>query len=59
MTPIPDKHLSDSAADTEWIHVNRAEQPDEDPSLSGKALKLMHRFKAVEVENKMDEAEAI
>jgi len=44
--------------DVPVIHISRAEEPDEQPSLSGKALKLMHRFKAMEVESMMDQAEA-
>lgn len=45
-------------ADNEQIHVAKAAAPEEDPELSGKAKKLMHRFTAEEIQKKMDEAEA-
>lgn len=41
------------------IHVTNASSPEEDPELSGKAKKLMHRFTAEEVQKKMNDAEAL
>jgi glutaredoxin len=41
------------------IHVANASSPEEDPELSGKAKKLMHRFSAEEVQKKMDNVEAL
>ncbi|OBT41666.1 hypothetical protein VE00_07637 [Pseudogymnoascus sp. WSF 3629] len=45
--------------DTPVIHVTNASSPEEDPELSGKAKKLMHRFTAEEVQKKMNDAEAL
>ncbi|KAJ9157354.1 hypothetical protein NKR23_g787 [Pleurostoma richardsiae] len=43
--------------DVPVIHISKADSPEEDPKLSSKALKLMHRFTPEEVEAKMDAAE--
>ncbi|GAB1311084.1 Glutaredoxin-like protein (Fragment) [Madurella fahalii] len=43
--------------DVPVIHISKAQSPEEDPGLSSKAIKLMHRFTADEVEAKMDAAE--
>ncbi|KAK3945341.1 hypothetical protein QBC46DRAFT_336656 [Diplogelasinospora grovesii] len=40
--------------DVPVIHISKAEQPAEDPKLSSKAVKLMHRFTPEEVKAKMD-----
>lgn len=40
------------------IHVSKATAPKEDPKSASKALKLMHRLKEVDVQAKMDAAEA-
>ncbi|KFY97606.1 hypothetical protein V500_01984 [Pseudogymnoascus sp. VKM F-4518 (FW-2643)] len=45
--------------DTPVIHVSNASSPEEDPELSGKAKKLMHRFSAEEVQKKMNDTEAL
>jgi hypothetical protein len=39
------------------IHISKAQSPDEEPKLSSKAVKLMHRFKPEEVMAKMDDVE--
>ncbi|KAK3362144.1 hypothetical protein B0T24DRAFT_684350 [Lasiosphaeria ovina] len=39
------------------IHISKAQNPDEDPKLSSKAVKLMHRFSQDEVTAKMDTVE--
>lgn len=39
------------------IHVSNAGSPEEDPELSGKAKKLMHRFNTDDVQKKMNDAE--
>ncbi|KAH6678369.1 hypothetical protein B0J14DRAFT_320828 [Halenospora varia] len=44
--------------DTPVIHVNRTELGEERPELSSKALKLMHRFSAEQIQEKMDAAES-
>ncbi|KAF3769120.1 glutaredoxin 2 [Cryphonectria parasitica EP155] len=43
--------------DVPVIHISRASQPEEDPKLASKALKLMHRLTPDQVKAKMDEAE--
>ncbi|KAK8140493.1 glutaredoxin domain protein [Apiospora sp. TS-2023a] len=44
--------------DVPVIHVSKATAPKEDPKSASKALKLMHRLKEVDVQAKMDAAEA-
>ncbi|KAK8090043.1 hypothetical protein PG997_005004 [Apiospora hydei] len=44
--------------DVPVIHVSKATAPKEDPKSASKALKLMHHLNAVDVQKKMDEAEA-
>lgn len=39
------------------IHISKNTGPKEDPELSSKAVKLMHRFTAEQVNAKMDEVE--
>jgi hypothetical protein len=39
------------------IHISKAQVPEEDPKLSTKAVKLMHRFTVDEVMAKMDSVE--
>lgn len=39
------------------IHISKASAPEEEPSKVGKAIKLMHRFTAEQVEAQMDKAE--
>lgn len=46
-------------ANLSQIHVADASSPEENPELSGKAKKLMHRFSAEDVQKKMNEAEAL
>ncbi|WYZ34881.1 hypothetical protein EsH8_I_001157 [Colletotrichum jinshuiense] len=41
--------------DVPVIHISKAEAPEEDPKLVGKAVKLMHRFDPDQVEAKMDQ----
>ncbi|KAL1840647.1 hypothetical protein VTJ49DRAFT_255 [Mycothermus thermophilus] len=43
--------------DVPVIHVSKVTAPAEDPKLSSKAAKLMHRFTVEEVLAKMDDAE--
>lgn len=43
--------------DVPVIHISKAQNPDEDPKLSSKAVKLMHRFSQDEVTAKMDTVE--
>ncbi|KAK8048609.1 glutaredoxin domain-containing protein [Apiospora phragmitis] len=43
--------------DVPVIHVSKATAPKEDPKSASKALKLMHRLTAEEVQAKMDAAE--
>jgi len=43
--------------DVPVIHISKADDLEENPDLSGKAKKLMHRFTAEEVHKKMDQAE--
>ncbi|RDL41976.1 Glutaredoxin-like protein [Venustampulla echinocandica] len=43
--------------DTPVIHVSSSKTPDERPELSSKAQKLMHRFTAEQVTEKMDAVE--
>jgi len=43
--------------DTPVIHISKADQGDEVPEMSGKATKLMHRFKAEQIIERMDELE--
>jgi hypothetical protein len=43
--------------ETIQIHVSKAEQGEEDSAMAGKAVKLMHRFTAEEVHEKMDMVE--
>ncbi|KAK3330149.1 hypothetical protein B0H66DRAFT_527516 [Apodospora peruviana] len=43
--------------DVPVIHISKAKQPEEDPKLSTKAVKLMHRFSPDEVQAKMDVVE--
>ncbi|KAL2146658.1 hypothetical protein VTI28DRAFT_2808 [Corynascus sepedonium] len=40
--------------DVPVIHISKANSPEEDASLSSKAVKLMHRFTVEEVIAKMD-----
>ncbi|KAK0753942.1 hypothetical protein B0T18DRAFT_434496 [Schizothecium vesticola] len=44
--------------DVPVIHISKASAPVEDPSLSSKAVKLMHRFTQDEVLSKMDGVES-
>ncbi|KAK4110492.1 hypothetical protein N656DRAFT_713756 [Canariomyces notabilis] len=44
--------------DVPVIHVSKAEWPAENPELSSKAVKLMHRFTPQDVEAKMDAVES-
>lgn len=44
--------------DSRQIHVAKSTAPEEDPELSGKAKKLMHRFTTEEVIKKMEEVES-
>ncbi|KAK8083496.1 glutaredoxin domain protein [Apiospora saccharicola] len=44
--------------DVPVIHVSKATAPKEDPKSASKALKLMHRLKEVDVQAKLDAAEA-
>jgi hypothetical protein len=39
------------------IHISKAKTSAEDPALSGKAVKLMHRFTSEDVQAKMDAVE--
>lgn len=41
--------------DVPVIHISKANQPEEDASLSSKAVKLMHRFRPEDVKAKMEE----
>ncbi|KAF4956761.1 hypothetical protein FGADI_3625 [Fusarium gaditjirri] len=43
--------------DVPVIHISKASAPEEEPSKVGKAIKLMHRFTAEQVEAQMDKAE--
>ncbi|KAK0656523.1 hypothetical protein B0T16DRAFT_316598 [Cercophora newfieldiana] len=43
--------------DVPVIHISKAQSPPEDPGLSGRATKLMHRFTADAVQTKMDAVE--
>jgi len=43
--------------DVPVIHISKSQQPEEDPKLSSKAVKLMHRFTPEQVQAKMDEVE--
>ncbi|KAL2017552.1 hypothetical protein VTK56DRAFT_1986 [Thermocarpiscus australiensis] len=43
--------------DVPVIHISQAQSPEEDPKLSSKAVKLMHRFTPEEVLAKMDAVE--
>ncbi|KAK3354815.1 hypothetical protein B0H65DRAFT_544106 [Neurospora tetraspora] len=43
--------------DVPVIHISKAQAPEEDPKLSSKAVKLMHRFTVEQVEAKMDQVE--
>ncbi|TQN73087.1 Glutaredoxin-like protein [Colletotrichum shisoi] len=43
--------------DVPVIHISKAEAPEEDPKLVGKAVKLMHRFDPDQIEAKMDQVE--
>lgn len=49
--------LIKAMADFSQIHVSNASSPEEDPELSGKAKKLMHRFSAEEVQKKMNDTD--
>ncbi|UQC79928.1 glutaredoxin-like domain-containing protein [Colletotrichum lupini] len=42
---------------TAKIHISKAEAPEEDVKLVGKAVKLMHRFDPDQIEAKMDQVE--
>ena len=44
--------------DASQIHVAKSVAPEEDPELSGKAKKLMHRFTTEAVLKKMEEVES-
>jgi len=46
------------SADDIQIHISKSKSPAEQPELSSKAKKLMHRFTEEEVEAKMDDAES-
>ncbi|KAI3531738.1 glutaredoxin-like domain-containing protein [Colletotrichum paranaense] len=43
--------------DVPVIHISKAEAPEEDVKLVGKAVKLMHRFDPDQIEAKMDQVE--
>ncbi|KAL2130313.1 hypothetical protein VTI74DRAFT_6639 [Chaetomium olivicolor] len=43
--------------DVPVIHISKAQASEEDPKLSSKAAKLMHRFTVEEVMSKMDAVE--
>ncbi|KAK3301096.1 uncharacterized protein B0H64DRAFT_30847 [Chaetomium fimeti] len=43
--------------DVPVIHISNAQSPEEDPKLSSRAAKLMHRFTVEEVMAKMDTVE--
>ncbi|KAG7292417.1 hypothetical protein NEMBOFW57_002452 [Staphylotrichum longicolle] len=43
--------------DVPVIHISKAQSPEEDPKLSSKAVRLMHRLKVDEVMAKMDAVE--
>ncbi|OLN88722.1 Glutaredoxin-like protein [Colletotrichum chlorophyti] len=43
--------------DVPVIHISKADAPEEDPNLVGKAVKLMHRFDPDQIEAKMDQVE--
>ncbi|KAK3310420.1 uncharacterized protein B0T15DRAFT_37379 [Chaetomium strumarium] len=43
--------------DVPVIHISKTQSPDEDPKLSSKATRLMHRFTVDEVMAKMDSVE--
>ncbi|KAG4425675.1 hypothetical protein IFR04_001137 [Cadophora malorum] len=43
--------------DTPVVHISRSKLGEEDPAMSAKAIKLMHRFTADEIKAKMDVAE--
>ncbi|KAH8881260.1 hypothetical protein GQ53DRAFT_832601 [Thozetella sp. PMI_491] len=43
--------------DVPVIHISKAQAPDEEPALCGRAVKLMHRFTPDEVKAKMDVVE--
>ncbi|KAF4988666.1 hypothetical protein FGRMN_9633 [Fusarium graminum] len=45
--------------DVPVIHISKATAPEEDPSRTGKAVKLMHRFTVEQVEAQMDKVEKI
>ncbi len=45
--------------DDQQIHVAKSSQPEENPDLSGKAKKLMHRFTEEQVLTKMEEVESL
>lgn len=45
--------------DVPVIHISKAQGSPEDPSLSGKASKLMHRFTPEDVQAKMDTVEKV
>jgi len=49
--------VSEPEAQKEQIHISKAQSPEEDPNLSSKAIKLMHRFTPEEVLAKMDAVE--
>lgn len=48
---------SPSRSNLPQIHISKAEAPEEDPKLVGKAVKLMHRFDPDQIEAKMDQVE--
>ncbi|KAJ4295882.1 hypothetical protein N0V88_004584 [Collariella sp. IMI 366227] len=43
--------------DVPVIHISKTQAPEEDPKLSSKAVKLMHRFTVNEVISKMESVE--
>ncbi|KAL2260764.1 hypothetical protein VTK26DRAFT_5139 [Humicola hyalothermophila] len=43
--------------DVPVIHISKTQSPDEEPRLSSKAVKLMHRFTPEQVMAKMDDVE--
>jgi hypothetical protein len=51
--------LTEPALNTAQIHISKAQLPEEDPQMSSKAIKLMHRFTPGDVKAKMDLAEKL
>jgi hypothetical protein len=53
-----EKEASCDSVNKVQIHVSRSKDGEETPDLSGKAIKLMHRFTEEQVKAQMDVAEA-